>query len=109
MKRDKILRFIQCLLELSPKQKLFILRNITDIQLKDIVEIIYNVLHGVCPVQAKDKAKLKKYKSVLRKLTASDVSFLLRKKQLLKIESILPIFFNAYIRYVKGIDLDTED
>ena len=107
--KEQIISFIQCLLEFNQEQRHFILKTVTNKQLKDIIEIIYNAMQGICPIISQEKVKLQKYKSVLRSLIASDISIHRRRQLLLKVETILPVIFKAFIRYVKRTDLAAKE
>lgn len=55
----------------TPSQRQALLKTITPSQLHSICEVCYNVLHGNVPVKV---SKIKKYKSVIRKLGDKKVS-----------------------------------
>ena len=87
---------------LNEEQFNYIIKTATIDQLRGIIEIVYNVMRGVCFIGPKDKRKLEHYKSELRSLITPDLSTTQRKKLLIKIKSVLPIFFRVYIKYVAG-------
>lgn len=89
--------FIKFLLNITKQQLVTFLRITTKEQLQTIIEIIYNVVHGVCD---SNKLTLSKHKNIIRKLVVKRSSLVERKKLLLKIHNILPVFLQAYIKHV---------
>ena len=81
----------------SSLQLKFILKTLTKDQLQTIVEIIYNVVQGLYPVSVADKKKLNRYKSTIRKLFEPRLSRIERKRTLIKLKNIIPVFLNIYI------------
>jgi len=92
--------FIIFLNDTSDQQLSRILKILTKEQLQTIIEIIYNVLHGVCTISDINKSILNKNKYLIRRLVAKRSTLTERKKLLFKSRKILPIFFQAYINYV---------
>lgn len=88
------------LMHMSRHQLLHVLRILTKEQLRAIIEIIYNVVQGTCPVSEANKNILLKHKNLIRRLVVKRLTLSQRKRLLLKIRNILPIFFQAYIHYV---------
>jgi len=98
MKNKKL--FIKFLLDIPKQQLLRFLKIITKEQLQVIIEIIYNVVQGVCTISETNKSVLSKQKNIIRKLVSKRTTHLQRKKLLVKIHTILPIVLQAYINYV---------
>ena len=96
--------FIQTLLILPSEQVLYILKTLTKDQTQVIVEIIHNILKGVCPLSSIDKQVLHKYKNAIRNVVTPQLNLTQRKKQLLRIRTILPLFFKSYTKYVSRAD-----
>lgn len=92
--------FIKFLLNITKQQLVTFLRITTKEQLQTIIEIIYNVVHGVCTISDSNKLTLSKHKNIIRKLVVKRSSLVERKKLLLKIHNILPVFLQAYIKHV---------
>ena len=101
MKNKEKVYFINGLLILSNKQRNMIVKHLEDEQLKVILEIIFNVLRGVCKVTSTEKQTMEPFIKILRSLISSDVAVRRRKQLLMKIREILPLFLKAYIRYSK--------
>ena len=66
----------------TPKQRKAILATCHIDLIKCLAEISLNVLQGVVPINAKQKKKLKRYKSVLRALADKRVSLKKKKAKL---------------------------
>jgi hypothetical protein len=93
MKNKKI--FIKFFLDIPKQQLVRFLKIITKEQLQAIIEIIYNVVQGVCYISEINKSVLSKHKNIIRKLVSKQTTLLQRKKLLVKIHTILPIFFTS--------------
>lgn len=85
--------FIIFLNDASDQQLLCILKILAKEQLQTIIEIIYNVLHGVCTISDINKSILTKHKKLIRKIVSRRSTLTKRKKLLFKSRKILPIFF----------------
>ena len=100
MKQEEKTRLIMFLLDVSRQQLPSMLRILTKKQLQTIIEIIYNVVQGVCPISEDNKSFLIKYKNLIRRLVSNRATLSQRKNILIRLRNILPIFFRAYIHYV---------
>ena len=87
--------FIKFLLDIPKQQLVRFLKIITKEQLQAIIEIIYNVVQGVCYISEINKSVLSKHKNIIRKLVSKQTTLLQRKKLLVKIHTILPILFTS--------------
>lgn len=105
--KDKIY-LVQFLLNVAPQQISHIIKIMNKEQLQWIVEIIYNVVQGVCPISEADKSLLLKKKHLIRKLISKEVSRQQRKLYLLKINRVVPVFLKAYLHYVSRTDSDPQ-
>lgn len=92
--------FIKFLLDIPKQQLVWFLKMITKEQLQAIIEIIYNVVQGVCPIPATNKSVLSKHKNLIRALVSKRTTLSERKRLLLKLRYILQIVLKAYIEYV---------
>lgn len=92
--------FIKFLLDIPKQQLVCFLNIITKEQLQAIIEIIYNVVQGVCPIPVANKSVLSKHKNLIRALVSKRITLSERKRLLLKLRNILQIFLKAYIEYV---------
>lgn len=92
--------FIKFLQDIPKQQLVCFLKIITKEQLQAIIEIIYNVVQGVCPISVANKSVLSKHKNLIRALVSKRTTLSERKRLLLKLRNILQIFLKAYIEYV---------
>lgn len=103
--RDTFLRF---LLSCSSQQFNFTIKTLTPNQLQVIVEIVFNVLNGVCPVSNKNKIKLHQKKRLIREIILPKLTPSQRKRKLQRIKTVLPIFLEACLKHVAGDDSNTK-
>ena len=89
---------VQFLLNAIPQQIPQIIKIMNKEQLQWIIEIIYSVVQGVCPISEADKSLLVKKKHLIRKLVSKEVARQQRKLYLLKINRVIPVFLKAYLR-----------
>jgi hypothetical protein len=94
----KYLPLFQLLTEISEVQRLSILNTLTDQQVHAILEAIYNVLKGVCPMKYQDKKTLSEYKWIIRRLVSSELSTKQRKRMLKKYQAIIPILLKPVVK-----------
>ena len=69
--RQNILKeahFIGLLLNADKRQKRALLQTVSKNQMRALVEMIYNILHGYGNITEIDKNYLKKYQSIIRHL-----------------------------------------
>jgi hypothetical protein len=107
---DENIRSLCLYLTSSPKQQVtYILKTITKDQLQIILEILYNIVNGILAISNEDKQKLKKHKTILRKLIAPDLKWTSRKKLLWKIRHLVPVILQSYLKHVKRTRTDSEE
>ena len=99
MKETDRKTLIHFLLICSTQQFEYTLKTLTKIQLTVIVEILFNVVKGVCPISDRNKTKLYKKKRLIREVLIPRLTPTQRKRRLLKIKKLLPIFLQAYLQY----------
>ena len=95
MKQDEKKHLILFLMDLPKQQFAHLLKIITKEQLQAIIEIIYNVVQGVCTISEANTSILSNHKHLIRRLITKRSTLSQRKKLLLKIRNILPIFFSS--------------
>ncbi len=66
---EKHLTLYRVLVDTTDVQRVAILRTLTPSQLRAVLEAIYNVLRGACPVDDTLKKKLHRHKKVIRILS----------------------------------------
>ena len=77
-------KFIQLLIHTEWKQQKALIGTITISQMQALVQIIYNILHGIVNVKEEDIKQMKRDKSFIREFVAKRVSLKRRKFLLLK-------------------------
>ena len=97
---QKSARFFGVLLDASDKQRLAILKTVSDSQLRSLLEAIYNVLKGNCPIGETTKRGLSRYKKVLRRLVSKEFSLNQKRRLLIKHHRILPLILKPVTRYL---------
>lgn len=102
----KHLPLFELLVEASECQRKAILKTLTDQQLHAVVEAIYNVLQGVCPLNSKDKKKLIDYKSVIRRLVSKELTKKQQQRLLHKNQDILPLLMKPVVNALKRASRD---
>lgn len=94
-KHLSMLKFLQTA---NLKQQKFVIKHLSDIQLKIVSELALNLLQGTIPLTDEEKRFLKKYAKLLRKLANKDVpkkkklSIITRKLLLAIAKFALPFF-----------------
>lgn len=97
--KDK-LALVYYLKSLTQKESLKTIKILSKNQLQWIMEIIYNVSQGVCPVSDSNKKVLSKHKLTIRRLVAKGATQNQRKDVLQKLRPLLFIFLDSYLQYV---------
>lgn len=93
---------LRALLTLKPKYREALLKKCGDEEINCITECIFNVLKGKVLLKDKDKSKLKKHKSVLRKLISKG-SYKNRKQIFVqKGGAFLPIILGSVLSALLG-------
>lgn len=87
--------YIKLLLTTTNQQQKAMIQSITPSQMKAVVQIVYNVLHGNPYISEKDKKKLKKRKLVIRRFIAKRLSFKSRIKLFLKYFSYISLLLRV--------------
>lgn len=82
VKKEKY--FILLLLSTTRKQQLALVKSITDRQIQVLVQIVYNVIHGIRSLPEDDKKKLQRYKTSIRHFITKSVTTKKRKELLTK-------------------------
>lgn len=96
----KHLDFLRLLISSHVRQRRQLINTVSDEQLSVLIEAVYNVLQGVCPLSNKDKNNLSKNKKILRKFTDPKLSKRLKSTILRKIHHLIPVLLQPVIRYI---------
>lgn len=87
--------FIQFLLICSTEQITYILKTLTKNQLQVILEILYNVIKGVCPISEKNKTALMQRKRLIREALRPGLTLNQRRRQLQKLKKRISYFLGG--------------
>lgn len=98
MMMRKHIALFEVVVQSTDFQRLALLKTLTDKQIRAILEVIYNVLKGTCPIDSKEKKKLNLHKSALRRLVSSDLNLKQRQRLLIKHRDILPSLLKPVLR-----------
>lgn len=67
-----------------------------------LVETVYTILNGVCPLTKKEEQSLKKHKTLLRKVVDKKISNRIKQQIFLRIQRIIPTFLSSVLRYLSS-------
>lgn len=98
---QKHLPLFELLVQSSDEQRAVLLQTLSESQLKAILEALYNVLKGTCPVRNRDKAKLLQYRGVIRLLVSKEIGRQQQQRLLKKHRNLLPIILTPVIKFLK--------
>ncbi len=101
---QKYLPLFQLLVETTANQRAAILNTLSTQQLRAILEAIYNVLKGTCPLNDKDKKLLYDYRTVIRRLVSKCLSRKQQQRLLNKYQDILPVLLKPVVELLKDVD-----
>ena len=104
MKVRNYLPLFEILVSGTDEQRGALIRTLSELQLRAILEAVYNVLKGTCPIKGKDKKKLAKYKSVIRRLVSKDLTRLQQRRLLTKHRTLLPLVLSPVVEAWKHVD-----
>lgn len=88
---------LKALLTLKPKFRTALLKVCKDEEIDCISECIFNILNGKVPLKDSEKSKLKKHKTVLRKLIKKSRGKLRKRIIIQKGGAFLPIILGAIL------------
>lgn len=91
---QKHIDFLKLLATTHKKQRIQLLHTISGSQLDVLVETVYNILNGVCPLTKTEEQSLKKHKTLLRKVVDKKLSN--------RIQRIIPTFLSSVLRYLSS-------
>lgn len=99
---QKHIDFLKLLATTHKKQRIQLLHTISGSQLDVLVETVYNILNGVCPLTKTEEQSLKKHKTLLRKVVDKKLSNRIKQKIFLRIQRIIPTFLSSVLRYLSS-------
>ena len=103
MKVRNYLPLFQLLVHSTDEQRAALLKTLTSLQLRAVLEAIYNVLRGTCPIKDKDKKKLERYKNVIRRLVSKELSRQQQQRLLSKYRHVLPLVLIPVLEAWKNV------
>lgn len=106
--KQSIRTYLQFLSLCDESQRSAIIKTSTSDQLKAIMEIIYNLLHGTIPLARRYKIILSRYKDTIRKLTERQLAVGKRKTLLKKLQSVIPIIIRIFFKHEQGVDTNAK-
>ena len=80
-----MIHLIEFLIKTTPQQRMKILKTLKKEELKLIIEIIFNVVYGVCPISETSKKVLLRYKGPIRQVIADELRANQRRSILIKL------------------------
>lgn len=104
MKVHNYLPLFQLLVHSTVEQRAALMKTLTPLQLRAVLEAIYNVLKGTCPIRDKNKKKLERYKSIIRRLVSKELSRPQQQRLLYKHRNVLPLILTPVIEAWKNAD-----
>ena len=96
---QKHLSLFRLLVDTSDDQRLAIVKTLTSGQLRGVLEAIYNVLRGTCPVSDKVKKALYQQRRIVRRLVSRDLTRQQQHRLLAKHRALLPSLLKPVIEY----------
>lgn len=94
------LDFLRLLASTHMSQRLQLLHTIDNGQFDILIEVVYNILQGVCSLTKDEEEKLKKHKLLLRKLIERKKAKRVKKQILIRIQAFIPTLISAVNRYL---------
>lgn len=101
---QKHLPLLELLAGSTDAQRSAILKTLTKPQLRAMLEAIYNVLGGNCSVKERDRNKLFRYRSVIRRLVSKELSPIQQRRLLNKYRVLLPLLLKPAIELWKNVN-----
>ena len=98
---ERFLTFFRVLKDAQDQQRRAILKTLSPSQHTAILEAIYNVLKGTCDLSDKDKKKLFRYKTIIRKLVSKTTTRATQRRLLIKYQHLLPVLLKTAITYLE--------
>ena len=97
----KHLALLELLVETTEKQRLAIVKTLNPAQQRAVLEAIYNVLRGTCPVSDKVKKTLYHQRRIIRRLVSKDTTLQQRHRLLIRHVSLLPLLLKSVVTFFR--------
>lgn len=98
---QKHLPLFELLVQSTDDQRTVLIQTLSEPQLRAVLEAIYNVLKGNCPVRNQEKTSLHQFRGVIGRLVSKELSRKQQQRLLKKHRNLLPIVLNPAIRFLK--------
>lgn len=102
MKVEKHLTLLEFLAYSTIEQRKVLIKALTEEQLKVVLEAIYNVLFGTCPIEKALKKKLSSNKTVIRRMVSKDLTPKQQQRLLKKHSDLLPFLLKPVVEMFKS-------
>lgn len=102
MKVLRHLSLFEFLTEATDDQRYAILKTLNSAQLRAVLEAVYNVLRGNCPIRDALKKKLYRHREILRRLVSKDLTRQQQQRILVKHRSVVPLVLKPVIELLKA-------
>ena len=98
---EKHLPLFRLLVDTTEDQRQALVKTFTPSQLRVVLEAIYNVLRGTCPVTDKVKKALYQQRRFIRRVISKDLTRQQQHRQLLRHRELLPLLLTPVIEFLK--------
>lgn len=96
----KHLPLLMVLVDASETQTQAILKTLSPVQLRVVLEAIYNVLRGTCPIGDKLKKKLYQRRRIIRQIVSKDLTRQQQQRLLVKHRQLLSLLLRPVIEFL---------
>lgn len=97
---QKHLPLLSVLVTATEAQTQALLKTLNPVQLRVVLEAIYNVLRGTCPISDKLKKNLYQHRRIIRRLVAKDLTRPQQQRLLVKHRRLLPLLLRPVIEFL---------
>ena len=99
---SKHLSLFELLIHSTDTQRHALLKTLTDSKLKAVLEAIYNVLKGTCPINDKEKKKMSPFKGVIRRIVSDKITQKQQQRLLIKNRHLLPSLLKPVVEILQS-------
>ena len=99
-KIEKHLPLFRLLVDTTEAQRRAIVKTFSPSQLRAVLEAIYNVLKGTCPISDKVKTALFQRRRVIRRLVGKELTREQQRRQIVKHRDTLPLLLQPVIDFL---------
>lgn len=99
---EKHLALLHLLVETTDTQRLAIIKTLSTSQVRAVLEAIYNVLRGTCPVSDKVKKALYHQRKTIRRLVSKDLTLQQRQRLIIKHAKLVPLLVKPVVEFFQS-------